>query len=54
LAKPALGSGGRFKLLEQKLAAKGDKNPAGLAAYIGRKKYGAHKFAMLAQKGRKK
>ena len=35
---PTLGSGGRFKALKGKLAAKGATNPGALAAYIGRKK----------------
>ena len=47
-----LGSGGRFKALESKLANKpGVTNPAALAASIGRKKYGAAKFQKLAAKG---
>ena len=52
-AKAPLGQGGRFAALKQKLAKKGVSNPAGLAAYIGRKKYGAKKFAQLSAKGRK-
>lgn len=52
--KPALGSGGRFAALKKGLAAKGATNPGALAAYIGRKKYGAKKFASLSAKGRKK
>ena len=43
-----LGGGGRFKKLESKLASKGATNPGALAAYIGRKKYGAKKFSNLA------
>lgn len=42
-----LGGGGRFK----QLVAQG-KSPA-LAAYIGRKKYGAKKMASMAAKGKK-
>lgn len=45
-AKP--GEGGRFAAM----VASG-KSPA-LAAYIGRKKYGAKKMASMAAKGRKK
>ncbi len=52
MGKPLLGSGERFKQLEGKLAAKGATNPAALAAWIGRKKYGAKKFGMLSAKGR--
>lgn len=44
--KPKLGSGKRFAALAKKTS------PA-LAAYIGRKKYGAKKFASLAKKGKK-
>jgi len=51
MSKPKLGSGGRFAALESKLAGKkGVTDPAGLAAYIGRKKYGAKKFASLGHK----
>ena len=52
--KPKLGSGGRFKALTKKLAAKGAKDPKALAAAIGRKKYGATKMAKMAAAGRKK
>lgn len=51
--KPKLGTGKRFKQLEGKLAAQGASDPEALAAYIGRKKYGAHKFGLLSAKGRK-
>jgi hypothetical protein len=54
MKKPKLGSGGRFKQLEAKLAAKGFKNPAGGAASIGRKKYGVAKMAKMSAAGRKK
>lgn len=47
-----LGGGGRFAKLKSKLAKKGIRNPGALAASIGRKKYGAKKFAKLASKGR--
>lgn len=53
MAKPPLGSGARFAALESKLAARGAKDPAALAAYIGRKKFGKKKFAKLSAKGRK-
>jgi len=52
--KPKLGSGARFKSLERKVAAGGASNPAAVAAAIGRKKYGASRFAKLSAKGRKK
>jgi hypothetical protein len=52
--KPKLGSGARFAALEKSLAnRKGIYNPSGLAASIGRKKYGKAKFQKLAAKGRK-
>jgi hypothetical protein len=53
MAKPKLGTGSRFKALKNKLAAKGAINPAALAAWIGRKKYGKTKFQKLAARGKK-
>lgn len=53
MKKPKLGSGARFKALTKKLKGNGATNPAALAAYIGRKKYGKKKFAKLSAKGRK-
>lgn len=57
MAKPnshaPLGQGGRFAALKNELAhRKGVANPAALAAYIGRRKYGAKKFNALSHKGR--
>lgn len=52
-AKAPLGQGGRFAALKQKLAKRGVKDPAALAAWIGRKKYGKEKFQKLAAKGRR-
>ena len=52
--KPKLGSGARFKALTRKLASKGASNPKALAAYIGRKKYGAKKMASMAAAGRRR
>jgi len=49
-----LGSGARFKALKKKLASQGAENPAGLAAYIGRQKYGAKKMSSMAAAGRRK
>ena len=46
--KPKLGTGERFSQLKSKLAKKGIKNPAALAAKIGRAKYGAKKFSALS------
>lgn len=52
--KPKLGSGERFKALAKDLKGKGVKDPAAVAAAIGRKKYGKEKFQDLAAKGKKK
>jgi hypothetical protein len=47
------GGGGRFKELEGKLAhRKGVTDPGALAAYIGRRKYGAAKMAKFSAEGR--
>ena len=52
--KPKLGEGGRFRALKSKLSHReGVRNPGALAAYIGRKKLGAHKMASMAAKGRR-
>lgn len=48
-----LGSGARFRALSARLAARGAHNPDALAAYIGRRKFGASKFAKLGAKARK-
>lgn len=46
--------GERFRALERKLAKRGDvKDPAALAAAIGRRKYGKKKFQAMAARGRK-
>lgn len=50
---PPLGTGQRFASLESKLAQRGVRNPAALAASIGRKKYGPKKFAALGRHGRR-
>ena len=53
-SKAPVGQGGRFQALKQKIAAKGDvKDPAAVAAAIGRAKYGKGKFQAMAAKGRK-
>jgi len=52
MAKPKLGSGARFSALTQELASRGARDPKALAAYIGRKKYGAKKMGQLAAKGK--
>ena len=49
-AKAKLGSGGRFRALRAKLASRpGVRDPDALAAAIGRKKYGAARFAKLGR-----
>lgn len=52
MKKPKLGSGKRFATLTNKLASKGAKHPAALAAYLGRKKFGTKKFSKLETKGK--
>jgi hypothetical protein len=42
-----------FKAVEKAVAAKGARNPAAVAAYIGRKKYGKEKFQAMAAAGKK-
>ena len=50
-AKP--GSGGRFKALTRKLKnKKGVKDPEGLAAALGRAKWGKGRFQQMAAKGK--
>jgi hypothetical protein len=51
--KPPLGSGARFKALTRKLARRGVRDPAALAAFIGRQKYGKRRFAKLSARGHK-
>jgi hypothetical protein len=52
IPKAKLGSGARFAALKETLSKKGAKNPGGLAASIGRKKFGKKKFQGLAKKGK--
>ena len=46
------GSGKNFAALKAKFAAQGKRSPGGLAAYIGRKKYGNEEMAEMSRKGR--
>lgn len=47
------GGGGRFEKLKKQLAGQvGIANPGGLAASIGRKKYGKEKFQQMSKSGR--
>ncbi len=49
-----LGGGGRFAQVKEKVSKeKGVYNPAGLAAYIGRKSLGKAKFQKLSANGKK-
>jgi hypothetical protein len=48
MAEPKLGTGARFKKLEGSLLKRGARDPAALAAWIGRKKYGAKRFGQLS------
>lgn len=50
--KPRLGSGERFRAVVGDLVRRGAKDPAALAAWIGRKKYGKERFQRLAEAGR--
>ncbi|KKL51092.1 hypothetical protein LCGC14_2298950 [marine sediment metagenome] len=52
--KPKLGTGKRFAALKKNLAKKGARNPGGLAAFIGRKKFGKKRFAALGAAGRRR
>lgn len=53
--KPKLGSGKRFASLEKSIAKESDvKNPAAVAASIGRKKYGEAKMAKLSSAAKKR
>lgn len=54
MQQPKLGNGERFASLKKKLShQKGIDNPGGLAAAIGRKKFGDKKMSEMAQKGKK-
>jgi len=51
--KPPVGTGQRFYQLTRALAQRpGVHDPAALAAYIGRRKYGAARMGQMAAKGR--
>ena len=49
-----LGSGARFRAVAAAARASGAKNPAAVAAAIGRKKYGKKRFQQMAAAGRKR
>lgn len=52
MAKPKLGSGARFKAVEASARKSGAKNPAAVAAAVGRKKYGQKKMTQLSKAGK--
>lgn len=52
--KAPLGSGERFKALEESAKASGARDPAAVAAAEGRKKYGEEKMAQMSKAGKKK
>jgi len=54
MAKAKLGSGARFKKVEEEAKKSGAKNPAAVAAAAGMKKYGKAKMEKMAQAGKKK
>lgn len=54
MAKAKLGSGARFKAVERSAKASGARDPAAVAAAVGREKYGAKKMAQLSAAGRRK
>jgi hypothetical protein len=54
MAKAKLGSGSRFKKVEEEAKKSGAKNPAAVAAAAGMKKYGKAKMEKMAQAGKKK
>lgn len=55
MGKPKLGSGARFAALKNKIAAQGNvRDPAAVAAAVGRKKYGNAKMQSMAAAGKKK
>jgi len=48
------GEGSRFKAVEAAAKAGGARDPAAVAAAVGRKKYGKKKFQKMAAAGHKK
>lgn len=49
-----LGGGGRFEKIKREAAKSGAKNPAGVAAAAGIKKYGKKRMGKMAAAGRKR
>lgn len=52
--KPRLGSGARFAAVERSARAGGARDPAAVAAAVGRAKYGKQRMAQLAAAGRRR
>lgn len=52
--KFALGSGGRFKAVEEDAAESGARDPEAVAASVGIKKYGKAGMERMAQAGKKR
>jgi len=49
---PEVSGGERFRSLVSQLRTRGVRDPQALAAFIGRRKYGARRFAQMARHGR--
>lgn len=49
-----LGSGARFKKVEESARKSGARDPAAVAAAVGIKKYGKKKMEQMAEKGRER
>lgn len=54
MKKPKLGTGKRFAALTSTLKKRGVDDPAALAAWIGRKKFGKKRMAKMAAAGHKR
>lgn len=48
------GGGGRFEQVKEAVERSGARNPAAVAAAVGRKKYGSKKMTKMAQVGKKR
>ena len=52
-AEHPVGEGSRFKAVEASARASGARNPAAVAAAVGRRKYSKARFQKMAQAGKK-
>jgi hypothetical protein len=52
--KPKLGSGERFREVEEEAAEHGAENPRAVAAAVGIRKYGKRKMRELAKRGKRR